>query len=71
MSPVANEAATMKPMRRLGRRLGRGGRSGFLAFTVGLVGMVVTMDSIPCAAGVARMQLLCTYGTCRQLRLTL
>jgi hypothetical protein len=50
-SPAANEPATIQPMCPLGPGTGRDGPSGPLSF-----GVVVTMDSIPCAAGVVRVQ---------------
>src|SRR5512132_1915347 len=57
-SPVANEPATIQPMCPLDRGSGWDGRSRPLSLGVGMgVGSVVTMDSIPCTAGVARVQL--------------
>jgi hypothetical protein len=57
-SPVANEPATIQPIRPLGPGSGRDGRSwpSSLGVGVGVVGVVVTMDSIPCTVGVARVQ---------------
>jgi hypothetical protein len=55
-SPVANEPATIQPRGPRGPGSGRDGRSWPLSLGVGVVGVVVTIDSIPCTAGVARVQ---------------
>jgi hypothetical protein len=56
--PVASEPATILPMCPLGRRSVTGGESMPLrcGLGAGVVGVVVTMGSIPCPADVARVQ---------------